>query len=163
ADKVYFEPLTSESVTKIIQKERPDGMLATVSGQTGLNLAFTLQEKGILQQYDVKVLGTPIEAIMNGEDREKFRSLMHEMEQPITDIIIIDDMDDVINFLYKYELQIIIRPDYTLDRSGGSTAKTNKEIIQFVTRRLRDSQIHQCLIEKSIAGWKSIELEVVCD
>src|SRR5699024_12351753 len=94
ADKVYFEPLTSESVTKIIQKERPDGMLATGSGQTGVNLAFTLQEKGILQQYDVKVLGTPIEAIMNGEDREKFRSLIHEMEQPISERRIIENMND---------------------------------------------------------------------
>src|SRR5699024_11469764 len=91
------EPLTSESVTKIIQKERPDGMLATVSGQTGLNLAFTLQEKGILQQYDVKVLGTPIEAIMNGEDREKFRSLMHELEQPIQESRIIEHLKDAID------------------------------------------------------------------
>ncbi|HLR23610.1 MAG TPA: carbamoyl phosphate synthase large subunit [Pseudogracilibacillus sp.] len=163
ADKVYFEPLTSESVTKIIQKERPDGMLATVSGQTGLNLAFTLQEKGILQQYDVKVLGTPIEAIMNGEDREKFRSLMHEMEQPIPESRIIENMDDAIDFLEKVDLPIIIRPAYTLGGSGGGIAKTNEEFIQFVTSGLRASPIHQCLIEKSIAGWKEIEFEVVCD
>src|SRR5699024_12833445 len=112
-------PLTSESVTKIIQKERPDGMLATVSGQTGLNLAFTLQEKGILQQYDVKVLGTPIEAIMNGEDREKFRSLLHEMKQPIPESRITENMDDAIDYLEKVDFPIIIRPAYTLGSSVG--------------------------------------------
>src|SRR5699024_3515294 len=103
ADKVYFEPLTSESVTKIIQKERRDGMLGSVSGQTGLNLGFTLREKGILQQYDVKALGTPREAIMNGEGREKYLSLMHEMEQPIPESRIIENLDDAIDVLDKVD------------------------------------------------------------
>src|SRR5699024_4503459 len=142
ADKVYIESLTSESISNIIQAVRPDGMLATVSGQTGLNLAFTLQEKGNLQQYDVKVLGTPMEAIMNGEDREKFRSLMHEMEQPIPESRIIENMDDAIDFLEKVDLPIIIRPAYTLGGSGGGIAKTNEEFIQFVTSGLRASPIH---------------------
>src|SRR5699024_8216561 len=141
-----------ESVTKIIQKERPDGMLATVSGQTGLNLAFTLQEKGILQQYDVKVLGTPIEAILYGEDREKFRSLMHEMEQPRPESRIIEYMDDAIDYREKVDLRIIIRHAYTIGGSGGGIAKTKEEFIQLVTSRIRASAIHQCLNEKSIAG-----------
>ena len=163
ADKIYFEPLTSSNIEAIIKKEKPDGILATVSGQTGLNLAFTLQEKGILDQYQVKVLGTSIDAIMRGEDREKFRTLMQEMNEPIPDSRIISSLKEAKAFLKHVSLPIIIRPAYTLGGSGGGIAETEEAFIKYVTSGLRASPIHQCLIEKSIAGWKEIEFEVICD
>ncbi len=163
ADKVYFEPLTIKNVEKIIQAEHPDGILATVSGQTGLNLAFQLEEAHILQQYDVKVLGTSTESIMKGEDREKFRSLMQEINEPIPESAIIETIDEAVNFLDEVALPIIIRPAYTLGGSGGGIATTKAEFMKYVTSGLQASPIHQCLIEKSIAGWKEIEFEVICD
>lgn len=163
ADTVYFEPLTTENVTTIIQKEKPDGILATVSGQTGLNLTYSLQEKGVLDKYNVKVLGTSMEAIMQGEDREKFRSLMHEMQQPVPESRIVEDIKDAEDFLKKVPLPIIIRPAYTLGGSGGGIAETEEAFIKYVTSGLRASPINQCLIEKSIAGWQEIEFEVICD
>src|SRR5690625_2175619 len=163
ADRVYFEPLTVKNIEKIVKKEQPNGILATVSGQTGLNLAFQLQEQGILEQYNVKVLGTPIDAIMQGEDRDKFRTLMQEIDQPISESAIVDNIDDASNFSKEVGYPIIVRPAYTLGGSGGGIAEGEAEFIQYVRRGLRASPINQCLIEKSIAGWKEIEFEVIRD
>lgn len=163
ADKVYFEPLTVANVEAIIQKEKPDGLLASVSGQTGLNLAFSLEEKQILKQYDVKILGTSIDSIKKGEDRDKFRTLMQEIEEPIPESAIVESLEEAIAFSEAVAFPIIIRPAYTLGGSGGGIANNETEFIKYVTSGLRASPIHQCLIEKSIAGWKEIEFEVICD
>lgn len=162
-DKVYFEPLTVENVEKIIQKEKPDSLLASVSGQTGLNLAQKLAAQGILEKYDVNLLGTSIEAIMKGEDREQFRRLMQALDEPIPESEIVESLASAQAFLEKVDLPIIIRPAYTLGGSGGGIATTEAEFIKYVTSGLRASPIHQCLIEKSIAGWQEIEFEVVAD
>src|SRR5690625_5007897 len=163
ADRVYFEPLTVQHIEQIIQKERPDGILATVSGQTGLNLAFQLEEKGLLEKYGVTVLGTSIEAIKNGEDRDRFRSLMQKMEEPIAESAIVDNMDSARQFAKKVDFPIIVRPAYTLGGSGGGIAENEEQFETYVTRGLRASPIRQCLIEESVAGWKEIEFEVVRD
>src|SRR5690625_608520 len=162
-DQVYFEPLTVENIEKIIKKERPDGLLATVSGQTGLNLAFKLQEQGIIDKYNLNVLGTPINSIMQGEDRDKFRTLMQDIEEPISESSIVANLEDALLFSEEVGYPIIVRPAYTLGGSGGGIATGENDFIQLVTRGLRASPINQCLIEKSIAGWKEIEFEVIRD
>lgn len=163
ADIVYFEPLTVQNIEKIMKKERPDGILASVSGQTGLNLAFKLQEQGIIEKYQLQVLGTPIDAIMEGEDRNLFRNLMQNIKEPIAESAIVDCLTDALAFSEEVGYPIIVRPAYTLGGSGGGIATNEKTFIEYVTRGLRASPINQCLIEKSIAGWKEIEFEVIRD
>src|SRR5699024_7992713 len=163
AHKVYFEPLTVKTIENILEKEQPDSILLSVSGQTGLNLAFALDEQNILEKYKVQVLGTPIDAIKQGEDRELFRSLMHEMDEPIPESAIVATLEEAITFSDKVGYPVIIRPAYTLGGSGGGIATGENELINYITRGLRESPIGQCLIEKSIAGWKEIEMEVVRD
>ena len=163
ADAVYFEPLTVQSVEKIIMKERPDGLLATLGGQTGLNLAFELHEKRILQKYGVKMLGTPIESIKKGEDREAFRQLMHDLSEPVPESQIVTTVDQAVAFANEIGFPIIIRPAYTLGGSGGGIAKDMERFISLVEGGLEESPITQCLIEKSVAGFKEIEYEVMRD
>lgn len=163
AHKVYFEPLTVENIEQIIKKERPDGILATVSGQTGLNLIFQLAETNILTTYNVEVLGTPIDSIAKGEDRELFRNMMEQLDEPIAQNSIVSQLDEAIAFSERVGYPIIVRPAYTLGGSGGGIANNEAELVTYVTRGLRASPIEQCLIEESIAGWKEIEFEVVRD
>src|SRR5690625_516566 len=163
ADKVYFEPLTVETVEKIFQKEKPDHLLASVSGQTGLNLAFNLAEKGLIKKYDVKVLGTPIAAIMKGEDREKFKRLMEKIEEQTPVSAFIHEVEEGITFSEQVGFPLIIRPAYTLGGSGSGIDKNISEFKTILSRGLRASQIKQCLVEKSISGWKEIEFEMVRD
>jgi carbamoyl-phosphate synthase large subunit len=163
ADAVYFEPLTVDSVEAIIAKERPDGLLATFGGQTGLNLAFQLHEEGILEKYGVKLLGTPIEAIKRGEDREAFRALMYELGEPVPESEIITSVDEAVAFAEKIGFPIIIRPAYTLGGTGGGIAETMEQFIDLVEKGLAESPITQCLIERSVAGYKEIEYEVMRD
>lgn len=163
ADRVYFEPLTVESLEKIIAKERPDGLLATLGGQTGLNLAFKLSEAGILEKYHVKLLGTSIDSIKKGEDREAFRQLMKELNEPVPESEIIHNETEAIAFAEKIGFPIIIRPAYTLGGTGGGIATNHNEYIQLVRSGLHESPIKQCLVEKSIAGYKEIEYEVMRD
>ncbi|MEH7381722.1 carbamoyl phosphate synthase large subunit [Bacillus sp. JJ1533] len=163
ADVVYFEPLTVESIEKIIAKERPDGLLATLGGQTGLNLAFSLSEHGILDKYHVKVLGTSIDSIKKGEDREAFRSLMKELNEPVPDSEIVTTVEEAIGFVEKVGFPVIIRPAYTLGGTGGGIAHEEQQLIQLTKNGLSESPITQCLIEKSIAGYKEIEYEVMRD
>ncbi|WP_096198987.1 carbamoyl phosphate synthase large subunit [Bacillus sp. FJAT-45350] len=163
ADVVYFEPLTVESIEKIIQKEKPDGLLATLGGQTGLNLALALHKANLLEKYSVKLLGTPIESIIKGEDREEFRALMHELNEPVPDSEIVSTSIEAIDFANKVGYPIIVRPAYTLGGAGGGIASTEEELRYIIKGGLEMSPITQCLIEKSIAGFKEIEYEVMRD
>ncbi|WP_102271838.1 carbamoyl phosphate synthase large subunit [Cytobacillus massiliigabonensis] len=163
ADRIYFEPLTVDSLEKIIEKERPDGILATLGGQTGLNLAFQLSESGILERFGVKLLGSSIESIKKGEDREAFRQLMKELNEPVPDSTIVHDVEGAIQFAETIGFPIIVRPAYTLGGTGGGIANSLAELKSLVRGGLNESAINQCLIEKSIAGFKEIEYEVMRD
>ncbi|WP_110114552.1 carbamoyl phosphate synthase large subunit [Bacillus sp. CGMCC 1.16541] len=163
ADEIYFEPLTVDYVEEVIKKEKPDGLLATLGGQTGLNLALELHETGILEKYDVKLLGTPIDSIKKGESREEFRSLMKQLNEPVPESEIVVTVEEALTFANKIGFPVIVRPAYTLGGTGGGIAHTMNELEQLATSGLRESAIHQCLIEKSIAGYKEIEYEVMRD
>ena len=163
SDVLYFEPLTVESVTKIIEKERPDGLLASLGGQTGLNLAMELHEAGVLEQYGVQLLGTSIESIRKGEDRNEFRQLMYDLNQPIPESAIVTTVEEAIEFSKQIGFPIIIRPAYTLGGKGGGIANTIEEYKKIVKSGLQASPITQCLVEKSIAGFKEIEYEMIRD
>ncbi|MDT8859616.1 carbamoyl phosphate synthase large subunit [Alkalihalobacillus sp. MEB130] len=163
ADRVYFEPLTVESVEAIIQKEKPDGILATLGGQTGLNLAMDLHDKGILAKYQVDLLGTPIESIKKGEDREAFRALMQELNEPVPESDIVTTSEAAVEFANIVGYPIIVRPAYTLGGAGGGIASNEAELKTIIKGGLSLSPINQCLIEKSIAGFKEIEYEVMRD
>ena len=163
ADKVYIEPLTVESLTYIIDKERPNGIIATLGGQTGLNLAVKLFEAGILEKYDVELLGTKIESIKKAEDRELFKNLMLEIGEPIPESDIVSSLDEAKKFAQKIGFPIIVRPAYTLGGTGGGIANNYNEYEDIVHTGLSLSPISQVLVEKSIAGYKEIEYEVIRD
>lgn len=163
ADKVYIEPLTVSSIEEVIKKEQPDGIIGTLGGQTGLNLLVQLYEKGILEQYEVNVLGTPIHSIQQGEDREKFRQLMLDIGEPIPESKIIHTYEEGYEFVQNIGFPIIIRPAYTLGGSGGGVATNEEELESILKNGLHLSPINQVLIEKSIKGWKELEYEVMRD
>ncbi|OCA83312.1 carbamoyl phosphate synthase large subunit [Bacillus sp. FJAT-27225] len=163
ADKVYIEPLTVGTLEQIIQKEKPDGIIGTLGGQTGLNLAVQLYEQGILDKYKVELLGTSVESIKNGEDRERFRSLMLSIGEPVPESEIIHSVDEGIAFAKKIGLPVIIRPAYTLGGDGGGFAETEDELEGVLKKGLAASPINQVLVERSIKGWKEIEYEVMRD
>lgn len=163
ADKVYIQPLNTESLEYIIKKERPSGLIASLGGQTGLNLAVELSEKGILEEYNVRVLGTNIESIKKAEDRELFKNLMQEIGEPVPDSEIVSNYEDALKFAQKIGFPIIIRPAYTLGGSGGGIAHNEQEYEEIVHSGIAMSPINQVLVEKSIAGYKEIEYEVMRD
>ncbi|UXH42626.1 carbamoyl phosphate synthase large subunit [Rossellomorea vietnamensis] len=163
ADTVYCEPLTVKTLMAIIEKERPQGLVASLGGQTALNLAVGLHEKGVLEKYGVKLLGTSVDSIQKGEDREKFRSLMEELGHPTAESSIVHDLEEALIFSEEIALPIIVRPAYTLGGRGGGIASTKEEYKKFVLSGLKASPIHQVLVEKSIAGFKEIEYEVMRD
>lgn len=163
ADKVYIEPLTVEYVEKIIAKERPDSVIAGMGGQTGLNLTVELFDKGILNKYNVKVIGTSVESIKVGEDREKFKELMNKINEPIVDSQIVTTLEGGLKAADKIGYPIIIRPAYTLGGTGGGIAYTEEEMKEVLSAGLQLSMNNQVLIEKSIKGWKEIEYEVMRD
>lgn len=163
ADTVYCEPLTVKTLTEIIEKERPHGMVASLGGQTALNLAVGLHEKGVLEKYGVKLLGTSVDSIQKGEDREKFRSLMEELGHPTAESSIVHDLEEALVFSEEIALPIIVRPAYTLGGRGGGIASCMEEYKKLVLSGLKASPIHQVLVEKSIAGFKEIEYEVMRD
>ncbi len=163
ADKVYIEPLTVESLTYIIDKERPNGIIATLGGQTGLNLAVSLYEAGILEKYNVELLGTKIESIKKAEDRELFKNLMLEIGEPIPESDIVSSFEEAKKFAQKIGFPIIVRPAYTLGGTGGGIANNYGEYEEIVYTGLSLSPISQVLVEKSIAGYKEIEYEVIRD
>jgi len=163
ADISYIEPLTPEIVKKIIEKERPDGILPTMGGQTGLNLASALSVMGVLEENDVKVLGTPIETIQKGEDRDAFAKLMREINEPIPPSKAVTSLPDAREAAKKIGYPVIIRPAYTLGGGGGGIAETEQELERIADHGMQLSMIHQVLIEKSVAGWYEFEYEVVRD
>ncbi len=163
ADKIYIEPLTVEFIEKIIQKEKPDSLLAGMGGQTGLNMAMKLSELGILEKYGVKVIGTPIEAIQKGEDRDTFREVMKEINQPIIESEIVTNLEDGLKFAEKIGLPLVVRPAYTLGGTGGGIANTKEELEEILVHGLSLSPVSQVLLEKCISGWKEIEFEVIRD
>lgn len=163
ADEIYFEPLTTDSIEAIIEKEKPDGLLANLGGQTALNLAVKLEEAGVLKKHQVKLLGTSVETIQKGEDREQFRALMKELDQPVPESEIVDNEEDALRFAESIGFPVILRPAYTLGGKGGGIAKTKEAFQTLIKQALLASPISQCLVEKSIAGFKEIEYEVMRD
>ena len=163
ADKDYMEPLTEEALDKILEKERPDGILAGFGGQTGLNLAMALEEHGILEKYGVQLLGVNRESIEKAEDREEFKKLMLEIGEPIPPSIIATSMEECYQFVEEIGYPVIIRPAYTLGGTGGGVATNGDELKLLCQRGMENSAIGQILLEKSVAGWKEIEYEVIRD
>ncbi len=163
ADAVYIEPLTPEFCERIIAKERPDGLLPTLGGQTGLNLASQLAQLGILEKYNVKLLGTQLEAIRKAEDRELFRALMHEIREPVPESWIVESDDDLRAILDEVPYPCIVRPAYTLGGTGGGIAKTREELLEIGRKGLKLSMRSQLMVERSLLGWKEVEYEVMRD
>jgi carbamoyl-phosphate synthase large subunit len=165
ADRVYIEPLTPEFLEKIIARERPDGLLATLGGQTGLNLATELSNRGILEQYNVKLLGTPLSAITEAEDRQRFRQLMRDIGEPVPESWIIENESDLAELSLRDGLPwpLIVRPAYTLGGSGGGIAHSPAELQEIGGRGMRLSPRNQVMIERFLGGWKEIEYEVMRD
>ena len=163
ADRVYIEPLTVEFMEEIISKERPDGLLATLGGQAGLNLAVQLSEKGILEKYGVELLGTSLKAIEQAEDRELFKETMNKLGEPIPESTIVEDVASAVKFAEEIGYPLIVRPAYTMGGTGGGIANNEEELVDIVIKGLKYSMIGQVLIERSVAGWKEIEYEVMRD
>ncbi|PID00109.1 MULTISPECIES: carbamoyl-phosphate synthase large subunit [unclassified Sporosarcina] len=163
ADKVYIEPITLEFVSRIIRKERPDALLATLGGQTGLNMAIELHESGILDELGIEILGTKLDAIHKAEDRDLFRTLMNEMGEPVPDSDIIHNIDEAYAFVKEIGYPVIVRPAFTLGGTGGGICHNDEDLEEIVASGLKYSPVTQCLLEKSIAGFKEIEYEVMRD
>ena len=163
ADIVYIEPLTVEVLARIIEAERPDGILPTLGGQTGLNLAVALADAGILDRYSVRLLGTPLQTIRNAEDRELFRSLLLGIGEPVPPSVTVDSMEKARRAVNELGLPLVIRPAYTLGGTGGGIASNAEEFEAIVSGGLAASPIGQVLLERSLVGWKEIEYEVMRD
>ena len=163
ADRVYVEPVNVEFLESVIRKERPDGLLATLGGQVGLNLAMELDEQGILRDYRVELLGTQIDTIKRAEDRELFKETMLKIHQPIPESAIVETVSAAKEFAKKVGYPLIVRPAYTLGGTGGGIATCDDELDDIVNKGLTYSLIGQALIERSVAGWKEIEYEVLRD
>ncbi|TPB48781.1 carbamoyl-phosphate synthase large subunit, partial [Burkholderia pseudomallei] len=143
ADKIYIEPLTIEFIEKIIEKERPDSILAGMGGQTGLNLAVELHDAGILDKYNVRVLGTSIDSIKKGEDRDLFREVMKEINQPVVISDIVTNLDDGLAFAEKIGYPVVVRPAYTLGGTGGGIADNEEELTEILSQGLQLSPVSQ--------------------
>lgn len=163
ADRIYIEPITVEFVEKVIAKERPDSILAGMGGQTALNMAVELAEKGILEKYGVRVIGTPIESIKRGEDRELFREAMEKIGEPIIKSKIVESLEEGYKVANEIGYPVVVRPAYTLGGTGGGFANNDVELEDILSKGLALSRVGQVLIEKSILGWKEIEYEVIRD
>ncbi|GGJ90042.1 carbamoyl-phosphate synthase pyrimidine-specific large chain [Lentibacillus kapialis] len=163
ADHVYLEPLTTDSLTAIIQKEQPDGILPTLGGQTGLNMAVTLYEAGVLEEYKVELLGTSLDAIQKGEDRDIFKTTMNTIGEPVPQSLSVHSVNEAIHFSQTAGFPIIIRPAYTLGGAGGGVAESKYDLKSIVQHGLDMSPVGQVLVEQSIKGWKEIEFEVIRD
>lgn len=163
ADATYIEPLTLEYLTKIIEKERPNAMLPTIGGQTGLNLAVKLAETGVLKKYGVELLGANLNAIKKAEDRQLFKDAMQKIGLTVPKSVIVTSLEEALKSQAYIGLPAIIRPAFTLGGSGGNIAYTKEEFVKFVEYGLMVSPIHQLLLEESVLGWKEFELEVMRD
>ncbi|MEE1355555.1 MAG: ATP-grasp domain-containing protein, partial [Absicoccus porci] len=163
ADRVYIEPLTVDFAKRVIYKERPDAILGTLGGQTGLNLVVELHEDGILDEFGVEILGTHLEAINHAEDRELFRALMNELGEPVPESRIVHTVEEAVEFAKTEGYPLVVRPAYTLGGTGGGFAHNEEELRHITDAGLKMSPVTQCLIEQSIAGYKEIEYEVMRD
>ena len=163
ADKVYLEPLNAETITEILKKERPDSLLPTLGGQTGLNLAVELYESGVLQELGVELLGTRVDSIRKSEDREAFKEMMDEIGEPVIRSVIATDVATAVKFGREEGYPLIIRPAYTLGGTGGGIVNNEDELYSVAQDGIRASRVGQILVEKSVAGWKEIEFEAMRD
>ncbi len=163
ADKIYIEPLVAESVRKVIEIERPDSILPTLGGQTGLNLAMELAEEGYLEKMNVRLLGTATEAIKMAEDRQAFKDTMESIGEPCIASLVVESCEDALAFAEEIGYPVIVRPAYTLGGTGGGIVNNEEELKEIASNGLRLSRVHQVLIEKCISGWKEIEFEVIRD
>ena len=163
ADKVYIEPLNVAVVKKIIKEEKPDSILPTLGGQAGLNLAMELEESGFLKENNVKLIGTTALTIKKAEDRLEFKNTMEKLKEPVAASTIVEDVEAAVEFAKEIGYPIVVRPAYTLGGSGGGIAEDETSLRLICENGLRLSRVGQCLIERSIAGWKEIEYEVMRD
>jgi len=163
ADATYIEPITSISIEKIIQKERPDAILPTMGGQTALNAAVELYENGILDKYNVELIGAKYDAIKKAEDRKLFLQSMKNINLEMPRGGFVTTLDEAMSMMEEIGFPIIVRPSFTLGGTGGGTAYNQVEFQEIVTRGLNESPIHRVLIEESVIGWKEYELEVMRD
>jgi carbamoyl-phosphate synthase large subunit len=163
ADRVYIEPLTVEFAERIIARERPDGLLATLGGQMGLNLATRIAEAGILEKYDVRLLGTPLRAIRQAEDRQEFRDLMRAIGEPVPESWIITEESHLAEPIASGVWPLIVRPAYTLGGTGGGIAYNAEQLLEITRRGLALSMRHQVMVERFLGGWKEVEYEVMRD
>ena len=163
ADVTYVEPLTVEVVERIIAKERPDGLLPTLGGQTGLNLAVALADAGVLERYNVRLLGTPLAAIQQAEDREAFKQLLISLGEPVPESLSVNTVDQAVAFASRIGYPLVVRPAFTLGGTGGGFAHDETELRTVASRGIAASPIGQVLVERSLVGWKEIEYEVMRD
>ncbi|WP_455647380.1 carbamoyl-phosphate synthase large subunit [Leuconostoc sp.] len=163
ADKVYVEPISIDFIERILRKERPDAILPTLGGQTGLNMAKDLSEAGILDDLHIELLGTKLTAIEEAEDREAFKDLMERLNEPIPESTIATTLEQALAFADTHGYPVIVRPAYTLGGTGGGIAATHDELVEIAANGLELSPVTQVLIERSIAGYKEIEFEVMRD
>jgi len=163
SDALYIEPLNVDFCERVIKRERPDALLPTLGGQTGLNLATQLADAGILEKYNIKVLGTPLSAIKKAEDRESFRSLMREIKEPVPESWIIQSEEELAAVMDVVPFPCIIRPAYTLGGTGGGIANTREELWEIGRKGIKLSMRSQIMVERSLLGWKEVEYEVMRD
>ena len=163
ADRIYIEPMTIPALKKIIQKEKPDSLLPTLGGQTGLNLAMELCEQGFLEQQGVKLLGANPETISKAEDRQKFKDTMLEIGEPCIASEVVESVEEAVAFAATIGYPVIIRPAYTLGGTGGGIAQDETQLRQIAEGGILYSRVGQILVEKCVAGWKEIEYEVMRD
>ena len=163
ADAVYIEPLTVQVVERIIEREKPDALLATLGGQTALNLAVALDEEGVLDRHNVRVLGTSLEAIKTAEDRERFKELLYRIGEPAPESRTVGSLAEAREFVAATGLPVVVRPAFTLGGTGGGLCDTEQQLATIVTSGLALSPISQVLVERSLAGWRELEYEVMRD
>jgi carbamoyl-phosphate synthase large subunit len=163
ANRTYIEPLTVEFLELVIDRERPDALLAGLGGQTALNLAVELSDQGILDRYDVRILGTPIESIRTAEDRELFKNLLERIGEPVAESVVARSVEDAEAFAEQIGLPLIIRPAFTLGGTGGGSAFTLEQLRTITASGIAASPVGQVLVERSLLGWKEIEYEVMRD
>ena len=163
ADEVYIEPLTVPVLKKIIQKEKPDSILPTLGGQAGLNLAMEIAETGFLEENNFRLIGTTSETIKKAEDRLEFKETMEKINEPCAPSLVVETVEDGIEFANKIGYPVVLRPAYTLGGSGGGIANNQHELVEILENGLRLSRVGQVLVERCIAGWKEVEYEVMRD
>ena len=163
ADKVYIEPLTLESVSRIIRQEYPDAILPTLGGQVGLNMALSLAKSGLLDELGIELLGTKLESIEQAEDREKFKELCQRLGEPVPASKTVNTVEEALDFGHEIGYPIIVRPAFTMGGTGGGICNNAEELREITKNGLELSPVTECLIEKSIAGYKEVEFEVMRD